>query len=114
MTRDREIAQAISEGINCIAAIVVALRADASAPKEPNLEWETSLHEMERALDSILAKEVWTSMEVGEEDRDRIRKLCELISGWVKTQVVPGELRVEAESILRFYGISLDQPTPLR
>lgn len=67
--------------------------------------WATVLHEMERAIDGILAKEVWTSMAVSEEDRDRVRRLRALVSDWVTTHKAPDELRSVAESILRSLGI---------
>ncbi len=104
MTRDRETANAISEGINCIHAFVVALRHDASATPDP--EWVTTLHEMERALDGIIAKEVRTSMLLSEEDRDRVRRLRALVLDWVTTQKAPGELQAVAESVLKSLGIT--------
>jgi hypothetical protein len=107
MTRDREIAQAISGGINAIAAIVVVLRAAASAPKDPDPTWVTLLDEMARAFDATMANEVWTSMVVREEDRDRVRRLRVLVSDWVTTHEAPDELRAMAESVLKSLGITL-------
>jgi hypothetical protein len=112
VTRDREIAQAISEGINCIAAIDGALRANERASNDPDPSWVTVLHEMERALQGIINKEVLTSMVVSAQDHDRIRKLREMVSDWVLTCRAPDELQAEAESILRMYGISPPKKDP--
>ncbi len=83
------------------------LRADASAPKDPDPTWVTVLDEMERAFEATMANEVWTSMVVREEDRDRVRRLRALVSDWVKTREAPDELRDVAESVLRSLGINL-------
>ncbi|MDC3959548.1 hypothetical protein [Polyangium jinanense] len=105
MTDDRDTANAIAEGINCIAAFVMALREDPSTTPDP--EWVTILHETERALDGILAKEVWTDMVVGEEERDRVRKLRALVSDWVATRKAPDDLQSTAESVLTSFGITV-------
>ncbi|HVK69144.1 MAG TPA: hypothetical protein VM694_32020 [Polyangium sp.] len=105
MTSDRDIANEIAEGINCIAAFVMALRDDPSTTPEP--DWVTIVHGTERALDSILAKEVWTDMVIREEDRDRVRKLRALVSDWVATRTAPDELRSTAESVLTSFGITV-------
>ncbi|MDI3282065.1 hypothetical protein QHF83_02040 [Polyangium sp. 15x6] len=98
-------ANAIAEGINCIAAFVMALRDDPSTTPDP--EWVTLVHETERALDAILAKEVWTDMIVREEDRNRVRTLRALVSDWVATRKAPDELRSTAESLLTSFGITV-------
>ncbi|MDI1452114.1 hypothetical protein [Polyangium sp. 6x1] len=105
MTRDREIAGAISDGINCIYAFVTALRAGASPTPVP--EWLTTLQEMERALDGVMAKEVMTSMVVGEEERDRVRRVSALVADWIATGAAPSELQTTAEAVLRFFGLRI-------
>jgi hypothetical protein len=103
VTRDREIAEALSDGINCIHSVVTALQSNASATPDP--EWLTTLDAMEVALDGIMAKEVMTSMVVGEDERDRVRRLRALVADWTTTGQPPPDLRALAESVLRFFGV---------
>jgi hypothetical protein len=103
VTRDREIAEAISNGVNCIHAIATALRSGAQRIPEP--EWLTALQNMERALDGVMAKEVLTSMIISEEDRDRVRRVTALVADWMTTGRPPAELQTAAETVLRFFGL---------
>lgn len=103
MSRDRDIAEAISEGINCIHAIATALAA--GAPKAPDPAWVTTLQEMERALDDVMASAVTTSMVVSEEERDRVRRVRAWVADWTTTDQPPTELQPMAEAILRSLGL---------
>ncbi|MRG96886.1 hypothetical protein [Polyangium spumosum] len=98
-------ANALAEGINCIAAFVKALRDDPATTPDP--DWVTIVHEMERALDGIVGKEVSTDMVVREEDRDRVRRLRALVSDWVATGKAPDELQSTAEAVLMSFGITV-------
>jgi hypothetical protein len=102
MSRDREIAEAISDGLNCIHAIVAALGAGTPAP-DP--EWLVALQEMERALDGVMAKEVVTSMFVSEEERDRVRRIRASIADWTTKGQPPSDLQTVAEAVLRSFGL---------
>lgn len=103
MARDREIAEAISDGINCIHAIATALRAGASPSPDP--AWLAILQKMEHALDGVIAKEVKTSMTIREEDRDRVHEVSKLIADWTTTNQPPPELQDKAETVLRLFGV---------
>jgi len=103
MSRDREIAEAISEGINCTHAIVAALRAGASSPADPG--WPGTLQALGRALDGVRANEVMSSMVVGEDDCARVRTLNALCADWVNSGRPPAELLSVAEEVLHFLGM---------
>lgn len=106
MTRDREVAQAISEGLNCIAAIAAALRADASVAQLPSPEWAATLDAMRKALEAIAAKEVATSFVADQAAIDRVRKVRTLVSDWTTTQRVPQRLRAEADAVLQSFDLA--------
>ncbi len=105
MTRDRDVAQALSDGLNCIAAIVGALDADAPAFQAPRPEWAATLHAMEGALTAIASKGVTTSLVVGEEECERVRRLRALVSSWATARLPPQELRAVAESVLAIFDL---------
>jgi hypothetical protein len=99
----REAAQAFSEGLNCIAEIVATLKTE---PASPSLSsWLAAIEAMERALEVVRAKEVWSSMVVTEEQIDRIRQVRLALSHWQDTNQPPKELRTLAEGILRSFNL---------
>lgn len=107
MSRDREIAEAFSEGLNCIAGIAAALRENASPPKLPQPSWEAALLAMENALEAIASKEVQTSLDLPQEQRENIRRLRALVGEWTSLGMPPRGLQEEAEAILAFFGAGI-------
>lgn len=105
MSRDREIAEAFSEGLNCIAGIVTALRENASPPKLPQPQWEEALWAMENALEAIASKEVQTSLAVPQEQRESVRRLHVLIGEWTKLGMPPPGLQETAQKILVLFDL---------
>lgn len=101
MSRDRQLANALSDGINCIAAIIGSYRSDTP----PSPDWPVVLCEMEAAFDAIAAHEVTTSLEVAAQDREQLRRLNALVSQWIANgRRPPDELHIIAESILALFG----------
>jgi len=103
MTRDRAIAEAISDGINAAYAIVTALRA--SAPQSPDHGWLIALEQMEQALRGVMANEVKTSMVVSEATCDLIRQVATLVGEWTATEKPPPGLVTAAEAVLRSFRV---------
>ena len=112
MTRDREVAQALSGGLNCVAAIVAALESDAHTLGGPDPQWTTALHGLELALDAISNNEVSTSLQVSQEDHDRVRRMRLLVSDWRLMQPPPHELATLATSVLRTFNLSGSRVVP--
>jgi hypothetical protein len=48
-------------------------------------------------------------MVVGQEERDRVRRVRALVSDWTTTRHPPPELRAEAESVLRFFQVRIEE-----
>lgn len=105
MTRDREVAEALSGGLNCLAAIRAALQAETLPAELPRPEWVATLHAMEQALEAIAAEEVRTALAVGEQDRERVRRVSVLLSEWITHQRSPQELPALVESTLALFGV---------
>lgn len=105
MTRDREVAEALSGGLNCLAAIRAALQAETLPAELPRPEWIAALHAMEQALGAIAAEEVRTTLAVSEQDRERIRRVSVLLSEWITHQRPPQELPVLVASTLALFGV---------
>ncbi len=74
MTRERQVAQALSEGLNCPSAIVESLDVGASVSELPTDEWLGTLCAMGDAFDAILSKEVTTTLVVRQADCDFVRR----------------------------------------
>lgn len=104
MTADREIAQAISDGTNCIHAVLKRLDSGPQALPEP--AWPNALGDLERALERVIAHEVVTSMRVTQADLDRIRDIKHLVSAWITAHQAPEGLRAQAEEALQAVGLS--------
>ncbi|XYI03026.1 hypothetical protein ACMHYB_26025 [Sorangium sp. So ce1128] len=103
MTRDRQVAQALSEGLNCLFAIVESLDVGASASELPTNEWLATLRAMGDAFDAILSREVATTLVVRQADCDFVRRLVGLVLDWTTTRQPPQELRTMTESILKIF-----------
>lgn len=111
MTADQEIANAIADGINCIAELVSALgdedgegctRSSAASP-----QWPGTLQAMERAFEAVIAKEVTSSLVIGQRDVERVSRMRALVSEWLKQGHAPEEIKGLAESILDFFGLPI-------
>lgn len=109
MTGDRDVANAIADGINCIAELASAIgneeREGCDRPRVANPRWPEALREMERAFEAVIAKEVITSIVLGKEDVERVRRTRALVSAWLKDGHASEELRDLAEAILRSFGL---------
>lgn len=101
MSADREIANAISEGLNCIAEVVAALsaaeRRSDDAPGSARPEWPEALEAMERAFDAVVAGEATSSLVARGEDIGRLRRMRALVLEWLKHGRANGELKELAE-----------------
>lgn len=106
MSADRAIANALADGINCIAQLASALDKGGGEQRHTAMqEWPDTLQAMERALDSIRAKEVTTSLVVHEDDVERVRRTRALMSEWLKHGHASQELRALTEAILQSFGL---------
>ncbi|WP_437282418.1 hypothetical protein WME90_18140 [Sorangium sp. So ce375] len=103
MTRERQVAQALSEGLNCLSAIVESLDLGAPVSELPTNEWLGTLCAMGDAFDAILSREVTTTLVVRQADRDFVRRLVGLVLEWTTTRQPPRELRTMIESILKIF-----------
>lgn len=85
MREPQEIAEAISSGLNCIAEVEAMVKEgiDSQASSPPDPGWTETLLTMERALSEVALKTVATTMVVGDEDIERIRRMRALISDWI-------------------------------
>jgi hypothetical protein len=117
MSADREIANAISDGINCIAEIASALSAverdSNDVPSSPDPRWSKSLDAMERAFNAVLARQVITSLVVHGEDVGRIQGLSVLVSEWLIHGRASEELKPLAEATLSSFGLPLESADPV-
>ena len=104
MTRDQQAAQALSEGLNCLSAIVESFDVGAPALDLPRNEWLGTLRAMGDALDAILSKEVATSLVAQQADCDSVRRLVGLMLEWTTTRKPRQELRAMAESLLTIFS----------
>ncbi|WP_437593326.1 hypothetical protein [Sorangium sp. So ce1000] len=112
MTRDRQVAQALSEGFNCLSAIVESFDVGVPAHELPRNEWSGTLRAMGDALDAILSNEVATSLVVQQADCDSVRRLVGLVLEWKTTRQPPHELRAMAESLLTIFSRRGAEPAP--
>ena len=103
MSDARETAQRLSEGINCMAEIVETLKSDASPSLRPN--WLAATEAMERAMETVRANEVTTSMVVTDELVARVRQVHLAILHWQGTGQPPQDLRALASGILRSFKL---------
>ncbi|WP_437579799.1 hypothetical protein [Sorangium sp. So ce887] len=103
MTRDRQVAQGLSQGLNCLSAIVESLDIGAPTSELPRDEWLGALHAMGDAFDALLSKDVATTLIVQPSDCDYVRRLVALVLEWTSARQPPQELRPMAESILKIF-----------
>lgn len=105
LTRDREVGEAISEGINMVATMLAVLHSGDLAGQPPSPEWRPLVEAMARALDAVVAKEVTTSVVVTPGDIEHVRKLGLLLSTWTSLGHPPEELAPVAGSVLALFGL---------
>jgi hypothetical protein len=112
MTADRELANAISDGINCIAELASKLReVECENSEKPNLaspEWSKDLEAMERAFEAVMRNEVITSLSITNEDVVRLRRVRVLVSEWLSHGHASKELRGLADATLSSFGLLTD------
>lgn len=109
MTADRDIANAISDGINSIAELASALdRETCDGPKPATPEWPSALEAMERALEAVIAGEVTTSLVIHSEDVERIRRIRAFVSEWLTSGHVAKELKALVANTLRSFPLPID------
>ncbi|WP_437319940.1 hypothetical protein [Sorangium sp. So ce385] len=112
MTRDRQVAQALSEGLNCLSVIVESLDVGAPASEVPRSEWLGALRAMGDAIDAISSREVATTLIVQQADCDIVRRLIALVQEWTTTRQPPQELPVMAQSILKIFDRHSTESSP--
>jgi hypothetical protein len=114
MSVDRDIANAISDGINCVAEILSALgEAERGSDDEPGSarpEWPEALQAMERAFGAVVAGEVVTSLAAHGEDIGRIRRMRALVLDWLKHGRAGEELKALADATLSSFGLPVGNP----
>ena len=88
----REMAQAVSGGLNCIAALADESRGlDAAAP--------AVLDGLREALEGIRAGKVVTSMEVEQGQLEGVAQLRSLVAEWAQSGVRPDGLTASARAV---------------
>src|SRR5688572_27695225 len=104
MNEPQEIAEAISSGLNCIAEVEAILNGsvDSKTSSTPDPGWPETLHTMERARSAVALKPVSTTMVVGNEDIERIRRMRALISDWIVEGRPSPELGTLTAAIFRW------------
>ncbi|KYF56404.1 hypothetical protein BE04_10580 [Sorangium cellulosum] len=112
MTRERQVAQALSEGLNCLHAIVESLDVGAPSSELPRDEWSGALRAMGDAFDAIRSREVTTTLIVQQADCDLVRGLGALVQAWTTARQPPQELRAMAESIVMIFDRRRAEPAP--
>ena len=109
----REMAQDISEGLNCLVSVLQAEKKSAGQPPDGYLE---ALDNMDRAFqgirDGIRNGVVETDFEADDALIDNVRKVRELVSDWSTTGLVSSALVPLVEEILSRMGINLDALDP--
>lgn len=105
MERARLVAQAISNGLNCICTIADALKADAPAAELAMAQWSEVLASMEAALQGVMDGEILSSMTVTQEHLSLVRTVRALVSKWTAAGYPPQELREVAESVVRLFHL---------
>ncbi len=105
MTRDREVGEALSDGINVVVTILGGLHSGELVSHPPSPEWRPIVEAMARALDAVVAKEVTSSLAVNPGDVERVRKLALLLSTWASLGHPPEELAPVAGSVLALFGL---------
>lgn len=105
MTPDRSIANAMMEGINCLAEI--ASMVNEGIDSAANHSWLDTLHAMEQAFNSIQAGEVITSMTITDGQIERIRRVQEFASTWLRDGRPPNELKEQVDVLLASFGLPL-------
>ncbi len=101
--RARELANAISEGINCLAN----LRKLAKANESPPPESEAELDDMERAFEGVRAGGIETDFVADEALMANTRGLRALVSDWLKSGQVPKEVIPQIEGLLERFGLPI-------
>lgn len=94
MSQDREIAGALSEGLNILVAIDRACRTGAA----PLPSWVPVLAEMERALAAVKSGVIQGSISVHEHHLESLKKLRSAIEQWCSGVVPPA---LEAPALVR-------------
>jgi hypothetical protein len=107
----RGMAEGISEGVNALCMLLIALDGGERVPGSALAPHELSsaLDVMEEALAALLdSKTVWASFRP--EYLPRIRRLRHLIADWQETGVAAADLRPLVEDCLAVLGVAV--PTP--
>jgi hypothetical protein len=105
MTPDRSIANGIMEGMNCLVDIASALNAESSSAT--NDSWAESLQAMEQAFAAVQAGGVVTSIVIGNEQIERIRRIREMVSNWLNASHPPNDLKGQVDDALAFFGLPI-------
>lgn len=105
MTPDRSIAVTVMEGLNCVSEIAAAL--DEGIPSEADHSWLDTLPAMEKSFVAIRAGDVVTSMIVGDELIERVRRVREMVSRWLEAGHPPHELKGQVDAVLAAFGLPL-------
>jgi hypothetical protein len=108
MSLDRQIANALSEGINCIAALAAAAGEStiSAAPSSADPSWPDTLRELEHALNAIRGGAVTTSLDVRDEDLERSRRLQGLVEVWLQQGHPPEGLGALAGEMLESLALT--------
>ena len=108
MTDSRKAAQAVSEGLNCLAEILDTLAGNPSVA--PNTQaWLSTLRGMHASLLAIASNEVSTSLALPDTTRAELAKVIDLVTDWTTTETPPPSLRPTAASILNAFGLPAAQ-----
>lgn len=104
MTIDCEIAEAISDGINCLATLIQVAKSG-ERPADSCLQ---ELDAMARAYADVRAGVVVTNHVPSVDEIENVRRVHTLVTAWLITGEQPTELLHSVEAILDRMGIDLD------
>lgn len=105
MTPDRSIANSIMQGMNCLVEIASALNEESGSAT--NDLWAESLQAMEQAFAAVQSGGVVTSIVIGDEQIERIRRIREMVSNWLNAGHPPNELKAQVDDALASFGLPL-------
>lgn len=101
MSRDRELGDALSEGLNTIAAIVSLCPTELA----PHADWGRSLEQMESAFAAVKAGEVRASIVVQARHEESLRRLRDVVGSWASgTRPAETEVRGLANVVASAFG----------